>query len=61
VPIEDDEMGDMSPEGMGPLGRPMHIWEDDIKMNLKRNRIGEYDWIHLVQGMYQSTAKKYEF
>jgi hypothetical protein len=30
------------PEGKRPLGRPMHRWEDNIKMNL-RDRWGERD------------------
>ena len=25
------------PEGKRPLGRPMHRWEDNIKMNLKKS------------------------
>jgi hypothetical protein len=29
------------PEGRRPLGRPRHIWEDNIKKDLK-NRVGEW-------------------
>jgi hypothetical protein len=25
------------PEGRRPLGRPRHKWEDNIRMNVKRN------------------------
>jgi hypothetical protein len=31
------------PERKRPLGRPRHIWEDDIKMNLRE--IGKEVWI----------------
>jgi hypothetical protein len=30
------------PEGKKPLRRPKHIWEDKIRMDLKRNRLGSY-------------------
>jgi hypothetical protein len=30
------------PEGKIPLGRPRRRWVDDIKINLKRNRMGWY-------------------
>jgi hypothetical protein len=42
-------MGDMrsvnkrlvgKPEGKSPLGRPRHRYEDNIRINLKRNRLG---------------------
>jgi hypothetical protein len=52
VEIKQDEMGEKcnthvkirnvytvligKPEGMRPLGRPRHIWEDNIKMNIKK-------------------------
>jgi hypothetical protein len=28
------------PEGKRPLGRPRHRWEDNIRMNVKRNGLG---------------------
>ena len=28
------------PEGKRPLGRPRHRWEDNIRMNVKRNGMG---------------------
>jgi hypothetical protein len=37
------------PEGMRPLERPRHRWEDTIKMDLKEVRCGGVDWIELVQ------------
>jgi hypothetical protein len=30
------------PEGKTPLGRPRRRWEDNIRMNLKRDRMGWY-------------------
>jgi hypothetical protein len=30
------------PEGKRPLGRPRHRWVDNIKMDLKRDRMGWY-------------------
>jgi hypothetical protein len=41
-----------TPKGMRPLGRPMHKWENNIKMDL--TEIGcENDWIHLTQDRNQ--------
>ena len=37
------------PEGKRPLGRPMHRWEDDIKMDLQEVGCGGMDWIELAQ------------
>ena len=37
------------PEGKGPLGRPRHRGEDNIKMCLKELRWGGLDWIDLAQ------------
>jgi hypothetical protein len=37
------------PEGKRPLGRPRHIWEDNIKMNLQELGGGRVDWMELVQ------------
>jgi hypothetical protein len=39
----------VKPEGKGPLGRPRCGWEDNIKMDLKRVRMGSTDWIYLAQ------------
>jgi hypothetical protein len=43
-------------EGKGPLGRPRHRWEDDIKMDLKALAYEGVDWIHLAQDRYQMRA-----
>jgi hypothetical protein len=37
------------PEGKRPLGRAMHRWEDNIKMDLQEVRCGGLDWIKLAQ------------
>jgi hypothetical protein len=36
-------------EGMRPLGRPSHRWEDNIKMDLQEVRCGGMDWIEVAQ------------
>jgi hypothetical protein len=37
------------PEGIRPLGRPRHRWEDNIKVDLGETGFGDADWIHLAQ------------
>jgi hypothetical protein len=37
------------PEGKRPLGRRMHRWEDNIKMDLRETRLECVDWIHLAK------------
>jgi len=37
------------PEGKRPLGRPRHIWEDNIKTDLQEVRCKGMDWIELAQ------------
>ena len=37
------------PEGKGPLGKPRHRWEDNIKMDLQEVRCGGMDWFELAQ------------
>jgi len=37
------------PEGKGPLVRPRHRWEDNIKMYLQEVGCGGMDWIELAQ------------
>jgi hypothetical protein len=32
-----------------PLGRPMHRWEDNIKMDLQEVGSGDMDWIELAR------------
>jgi hypothetical protein len=36
-------------EGKRPLGRPRCRCEDNTKVDLKANKWGGMDWIHLVQ------------
>jgi hypothetical protein len=36
-------------EGNIPLGRPMLIWEDNIKIDLQEVGCGGMDWIDLAQ------------
>jgi hypothetical protein len=38
-------------EGKRPLGRPMHRWEENIKMNLQEVGCGDLNWIELPQDM----------
>jgi len=37
------------PEGRRPLGRPRHIWEDNIKMDLQEVECGGMVWIELAE------------
>jgi hypothetical protein len=37
------------PEGKRLLGRPRHIWEDNIKVNFQGVGCGGMDWIELAQ------------
>ena len=37
------------PEGKGPLGRPRHRWEDNIKMDVQEVVCWGMDWIELAQ------------
>ena len=37
------------PEGKRPLGRPMHRWDGNIKMDLQEVGCGGMDWIGLTQ------------
>jgi hypothetical protein len=37
------------PEGKRPLGRPMHRWKDNIKMDLREMGIDGVNWIQLAQ------------
>jgi hypothetical protein len=36
------------PEEQRPLGRPRHIWEDNIKMDLQEMGCGGVDWVELA-------------
>jgi hypothetical protein len=37
------------PEGKGPLDRPRHRWEDNIKADLQEVGCGSMDWIVLAK------------
>ena len=37
------------PERKGPLGRPRHRWEDNIKMDRQEVGCGVMDWIVLAE------------
>jgi hypothetical protein len=39
----------VKPEGGQLLGRPMHRWEDNIKIDLGKVECGGADWISLAQ------------
>jgi hypothetical protein len=41
------------PEGKRPLGRPRHMWIDDIKMDLLEIGLRVVDWIGLAQDRYR--------
>jgi hypothetical protein len=44
------------PEGKRPLGRPRHMWEDNIKLGLREIRIDGANWIWLDQDRVQWRA-----
>jgi hypothetical protein len=44
------------PEGKRPLGRPIHRWLDNIKMDLREIGWGSMGWIDLAQEMDQWRA-----
>jgi len=37
------------PEGKRSIGRPRHMWEDNIKTDLQEVGCGGMDWIELAQ------------
>jgi hypothetical protein len=41
------------PEGKRPLGRPRHMWIDNIKMDLLQIGLSVVDWIGLAQDRYR--------
>jgi hypothetical protein len=45
-----------SPEGKRPLGRPIHRWKNNIKMDLREVGWGGLDWIDLAQDRDQWRA-----
>jgi hypothetical protein len=44
------------PEGKRPLGRPIHRWMDNIKMDLLEIGVNVVDWIGLAQDRYRWRA-----
>jgi transcription termination factor 2 len=44
------------PEGKRRLGRLIHRWEDNIKMDLRETEWGDMDWNHLAQDRDQWRA-----
>jgi hypothetical protein len=44
------------PERKGPLGRPMHRWEESITLDLREIGWEGVDQMHLAQGMDQWQA-----
>jgi hypothetical protein len=36
------------PEGKGPVGRPIHRWMDNIKMDLREMELNGVDWINMA-------------
>jgi hypothetical protein len=41
------------PEGKGPLGRPRHRWEGNIKLDFREIGINGANWIRLAQDRVQ--------
>jgi hypothetical protein len=41
------------PEGKRPLGRPRHMWVDNIKIDLREIEWDAMDWINLAQNRNQ--------
>jgi hypothetical protein len=37
------------PEGKGPLGRPRHIWEAEIGMDLREIGLEGVEWIRVAE------------
>ena len=37
------------PEGKRPVGKPRHIWGDNVKMDLQEVGCGGMDWMDLAQ------------
>jgi hypothetical protein len=44
------------PEGKRPLGRPRHMWEDNIKLDFREIGIDGVNWIQLSQDRVQWWA-----
>jgi hypothetical protein len=44
------------PKGKKPLGRPIHRWEDNIRMDLRQIGWSDMDWIDLARDRDQRSA-----
>jgi hypothetical protein len=44
------------PKSKRPFRRPRHMWEDNIKIDLRETVIDGANWIHLAQDRVQSQA-----
>jgi hypothetical protein len=44
------------PEGIRPLGRPRHRWEENIRVDVMETGWEDVDWICLAQGRDQYQA-----
>jgi hypothetical protein len=44
------------PKGKRPLGRPRHMWVDNIKVDLRERGWDDMDWIDLAQHRDQWKA-----
>lgn len=44
------------PEGKRPLGKPRHVWKDNIKLGIIEIGCEGMDWIHLAQKRVQWRA-----
>jgi hypothetical protein len=44
------------PKGKIPLGRPVHRWEDNIKMEFREIGIDGVNWVRLAQDKVQRRA-----
>jgi hypothetical protein len=45
-----------NPEGKRPLGRPIHMWVDNIKMDLRDIGCSGINWINLAEDRDQWRA-----
>jgi len=45
-----------NPEGEKPFGRPTHIWEDNIRIDLTDKGCEGVDWKHMTQDRDQWLA-----
>jgi hypothetical protein len=46
----------VKPEEKRAVGKPRHRWEDNIEIDLREERWGGVDWIHLAEVREQRQA-----